>query len=520
MSDGPQRISVLIAAVGGQGGHILGEWLLAAARLADWQARGVGLPGLSQRGGATIYYLELAHGPEAEKTVFCPFPVSGDLDIILGQELLELVRAACRYGGDKCKIVGSTHRIYTVQERLTQQPELLSEGDARELLKGRCERAILFDASRAAREEGLDQVAANSVLLGALAASGFLPLSAECFEEAIRQTGPAPETNLRAFRAGVKAARQTLDAAASELRIAESAPYESAAERSLPRSIRRDIGYRAMAAVPQLTPIVSEAARQLTAYQSAAYARLYLAMVQAAFNLDIERNDGRYDLTAEFARVLAVRMTLEDMFRVAELKTDPNRFSQIRLELGAGSDEILHITDYLCPQVEQIVGALPDALARSLLRLLAPIRFRSLPMRVSTSSIPGYFLLRSMAALKFLRPLSWNFRQEEKWIRLYARRVMNCARADHELGVLAASAGELVKGYGDTRRKMLSCWNAFHDELISPMLEARATAPEILAAGREYLRLAFSSPEGPEAALRMARSAASQAGKPAPSPVS
>jgi indolepyruvate ferredoxin oxidoreductase beta subunit len=508
MSDGPQRISLLIAAVGGQGGHILGEWLLAAARLADWQARGVGLPGLSQRGGATIYYLEFAHGPQAEKAVFCPFPIPGDLDIILGQELLELVRAAFQYGGDKCKIVGSTHRIYTVPERLAQQAELLSERDAAELLKGRCERAILFDASRVARGEGLDQVAANSVLLGALAASDFLPLPAECFEEAIRQIGPAPETNLRAFRAGFKAARQTLDAAAPELSIGERARNESTAERSLPRSIRRDIGYRAVAAVPELAPIASEAARQLTAYQDTAYAQLYLARLQQVLNMDIERNDGRCDLTAEFARVLAVRMTFEDMFRVAELKTDPRRFSQIRLELGADRDEILHITDYLCPQVEQIVGALPDALARPLLRLLAPIRFRSLPMRVSTSSIPGYFLLRSMAALKFLRPLSWNFRQEEKWIRLYARRVMDCARADYELGVLAASAGELVKGYGDTRRKMLACWNAFHDELISPMLAAQAPMSEIVAAGREYLRLAFSSPEGPEAALRMARGAA------------
>jgi len=39
----------------------------------------------------------------------------------------------------------------------------------------------------------------QSVMLGALAASGRLPISAEAFEAAIKQDGKAVESNLRGF---------------------------------------------------------------------------------------------------------------------------------------------------------------------------------------------------------------------------------------------------------------------------------------------------------------------------------
>ena len=55
----PEVTTVYISAVGGQGGALLTEWLLAAARQMHYRAHAVGIPGMSQRGGATSYYVEI-----------------------------------------------------------------------------------------------------------------------------------------------------------------------------------------------------------------------------------------------------------------------------------------------------------------------------------------------------------------------------------------------------------------------------------------------------------------------------
>src|SRR6185295_11736842 len=62
---------------------------------------------------------------------------------------------------------------------------------------------LLFDMEAAARQCG---AIVNSVMLGALAGSGCLPIPVEAFEAAIEADGKAVESNLRGFRAGLAAA--------------------------------------------------------------------------------------------------------------------------------------------------------------------------------------------------------------------------------------------------------------------------------------------------------------------------
>ena len=65
---------------------------------------------------------------------------------------------------------------------------------------------LLFDMEAAARQAG---AIVNSVMLGAIAGSGRLPIPTEAFEAAIKADGKAVESNLRGFRAGLAAARST-----------------------------------------------------------------------------------------------------------------------------------------------------------------------------------------------------------------------------------------------------------------------------------------------------------------------
>ena len=56
MSDA-RLLSVLIPAVGGQGGGVLLDWLVGAALADGYPAHGTSIPGVAQRTGSTTYYV-------------------------------------------------------------------------------------------------------------------------------------------------------------------------------------------------------------------------------------------------------------------------------------------------------------------------------------------------------------------------------------------------------------------------------------------------------------------------------
>ena len=52
-------MTILLCALGGEGGGVLSEWLVAAARGAGFPVQSTSIPGVAQRTGATTYYLEI-----------------------------------------------------------------------------------------------------------------------------------------------------------------------------------------------------------------------------------------------------------------------------------------------------------------------------------------------------------------------------------------------------------------------------------------------------------------------------
>ena len=75
--------SVLIAALGGEGGGVLADWTLTAIRSAGYLAQSTSIPGVAQRTGATTYYIEYSTVPLSElgnrQPVFALTPVPGGL---------------------------------------------------------------------------------------------------------------------------------------------------------------------------------------------------------------------------------------------------------------------------------------------------------------------------------------------------------------------------------------------------------------------------------------------------------
>ena len=76
---------------------------------------------------------------------------------------------------------------------------------------------------------------------------------------------------------------------------------------------------------------------------------------------------GAGNLLKETARHLAVRMSFEDLIRVAQAKIDPARMQRISQELGAKPGEPYHVTEFLKPGIEEMCQVLPPRLARRII---------------------------------------------------------------------------------------------------------------------------------------------------------
>src|SRR5690349_13956726 len=119
-----QPITLLVCALGGEGGGVLTEWLVETARLAGYPAQATSIPGVAQRTGATTYYIEVFPVPRAQlggkRPVFSLAPVPGRLDAIVSSELLETSRqvAAGLVSPDRTLVLSSSSRVLTTIERM------------------------------------------------------------------------------------------------------------------------------------------------------------------------------------------------------------------------------------------------------------------------------------------------------------------------------------------------------------------------------------------------------------------
>ncbi len=65
MDKHPQPIKIAILAMGGEGGGVLADWIVDLGEHAGHWAQTTSVPGVAQRTGATIYYVELFPKPDA-----------------------------------------------------------------------------------------------------------------------------------------------------------------------------------------------------------------------------------------------------------------------------------------------------------------------------------------------------------------------------------------------------------------------------------------------------------------------
>jgi indolepyruvate ferredoxin oxidoreductase beta subunit len=450
-------IKLTIAALGGQGGGVLADWLIEIAEAEGYLVQSTSVPGVAQRTGATIYYLEFFPRAVAQRVgrepVMALMPVAGDVDCVLASELAEAGRAIQRglVTPDRTILISSTHRSYAIGEKSAMGQGAVDTEQLTDLVRSQAKRLVLFDMEETAERH---QSVISSVMLGALCGSGVLPFRKQTFQDAIQESGIAVKANRAAFEDACQSAQHGDGGftGKTESKLCRDIPAHSRTPALQPLLDR----IRRLPTAAQ--PLVLEGARRAIDYQDPAYAALFLDRIERIAALEARsRGDVRAGALLEAtARSLALWMSFEDTIRVADLKTRASRFVRVRNEVRADAGQLFGITEFMKPRVEEIAGTLPAGLGSWLLgspRARRWLRRWTGGRQIRTGTVGGFLTLHALGGFKRWRRSTLRFQEENARIEEWLGRIEQLAPDHYSLAVELARAQRLVKGYGETHER-------------------------------------------------------------------
>jgi indolepyruvate ferredoxin oxidoreductase beta subunit len=480
-----QATTILIAALGGEGGGVLAEWLVATATLAGYPAQSTSIPGVAQRTGATTYYVEIYPVPVAQLQGRVPvlslLPVPGCIDLLVSSELMETARTvqAGMASAERTTLLTSTGRTLTTVEKMGLGDGRFDSDRLLAVARQHSHRLIAFDMDTMAKGTMV-----SAVMLGAIAASGELPLAREQFEAVIRSAGVGIDASLLGF---TRAWNEIAAGAAGKAPHAEP---------------RQQITGSAIAGGPvdrfpeSTRDILEEGYRRLAEYQDAAYAGLYLERLErvlAAEHRVDAAGSGEFALTRETGRFLALWMAFDDIVRVADLKSRASRFARVHGEVAARDGDIVRIYDFFKPGIAEFCALLPAGIAKLLLGWDRRRQARGKPafavaLRVPAHGVIGFAILRVLAGLRGLRRLGTRYTEEQALIVNWLAAIERGAADSWTLAYEIALCGQLIKGYGATNER------------------GKANLKHVI--GQLAIGATFATPAERAAAIRKARDAA------------
>ena len=444
MSDGVTRI--LLAALGGEGGGVLMNWVVAAGRSAGHVVQATSVPGVAQRTGSTSYYIEVAP-LNATDTVLGLVPLAGRVDALVSSELVETARALSQgyVSPDRTTVVSSTARFYSTAEKINMADGRYQSENIHAALENMARKRFLLDLGRLASD---NNTFVSATMFGALAGSGALPWKAEVCRAVLDD-----ERSMAGFNAALEAVQTLAEGGQLER---ENLPAGSSRFTHLPDGLRE---------------VVAHGAERTEDYQDTAYRALFLQRVDqltAAANLKEQRV---LEAATEAVRRLALWMAYEDIARVADLKTRPERFERIREEVQLEPGQLLTVTEFMKPRAEEVADILPAGIGR---RVMAHAKrggwfpFLGSGRYIKSNGIFGYRLLRLTASLKHIRRRSLRYAEEQAAIEEWLGLVQTTLTRSHDFAAGLAELPRVLKGYSDTLLRGKRAYQRIMEEIVRP----------------------------------------------------
>ncbi|NRF67390.1 indolepyruvate ferredoxin oxidoreductase family protein [Aquincola sp. S2] len=290
---------LLITGVGGTGVITIGMLVTMAAHLERKQASILDFMGFAQKGGAVLSYVRLA--PSADQLNQVRIDTQ-QADAILACDLVVGASAdalgTVKHG--RTEILANTHELATAAAVRDPNADLHAGAllDKMRFAAGD-DRVATIDAQAIALKLLGDTMPSNMVMLGACWQRGLVPVGEAALMRALELNAVAVEDNKTAFALG---------------RLAVAAP--AALQR-----LAGDAAAPPPAAGTALDALIERRAAFLTAYQDAAYARRYRALVERVRAAERPLS-AELRLTEAVARSYAKLLAIKDEYEVARLYTD------------------------------------------------------------------------------------------------------------------------------------------------------------------------------------------------------
>ncbi|MDH4583180.1 indolepyruvate ferredoxin oxidoreductase family protein [Pseudomonas sp. BN415] len=311
--------NILLPGVGGSGVTTVGALLGMAAHIEGKGCTVLDQAGLAQKFGPVITHIRIA---AKQDDIYAVRIAAGETDLLLGCDLVVAAseEALAKLNDRIAHAVVNSHEAATAE--FTRNPDAQVPGQAmREALVEAVGEAKthFVDATRLATRLLGDSIATNLFMLGYAYQRGLVPISADAIDKAIELNGVSVTLNQQAFLWGRRAAH---DLTAVE-KLAKPAEVEA------PRC-------------ETLEEIVQYRVDHLRAYQDAAYAERYRALVER-----VRKADSSEDklLTRAVARYYAKLLAYKDEYEVARLYSD----ATFRKQLDAQFQGDYHLEFHLAP---------------------------------------------------------------------------------------------------------------------------------------------------------------------------
>jgi indolepyruvate ferredoxin oxidoreductase len=445
-----QTYNIIVTGVGGTGVVTIGGILGMAAHL---EGRGVGvldMAGLAQKGGAVFSYMRIAENPDAIHAIRV---AAGRADLVLGGDIVvagtRKILAAVKHGATQ--MVVNTAEFMPGEFTRNADFSLPSERLKRTIVADAgADNTHFINAGGIANALFGQSIGANMFMVGYAYQLGAIPLSAAAIEKAIELNGEAVAMNRAAFHWGRRAA---VDRATVEKLVKPATAIASDARRlseSFAETVERRVKF-------------------LTAYQNAAYAARYRALVDEVKATEAARAPGHCELTEAVARYLFKLMAYKDEYEVARLYTDGAFLKQVETEFDGDNLRFeFHLAPPLLARRDKTTG---------------------LPRKMSFGPwlLPVFRLLAKFKGLRgtpfdpFGRSLE---RQNERKLigdyeAMLEEVLAGLTPDNHHVAVALAAIPEKVRGFGHVKQQHLTAAKADAAALLE---QFRSGAPMLLKA--------------------------------------
>ncbi|MFO1049937.1 MAG: indolepyruvate ferredoxin oxidoreductase family protein [Geminicoccaceae bacterium] len=456
---------ILITGVGGTGVVTIGAILCMAAHLEGKGVTALDMAGLAQKGGSVWSHVRLAADPGQ---LWAPRIAAGEADAVIGCDIVVTVgdeSLAKMQQGRTRAVVNSdssvtSEFVRTVAEQARtgdldryRDPEFPTQAMEDQIVDAVGPQAAWFlDASRLATALMGDAIATNMFMLGCAWQRELVPLGEAAILQAIELNGAAVALNTAAFLWGRRAAHDPA-AVESSATPRDALPDQQRLSASLDELVERRVAY-------------------LTAYQDAAYAERYRALVERARRAEAERVPGSEALAMAVARNLHKLMAYKDEYEVARLYSDTDFLARVGAMFEGDWKLKFHLAPPLLAGPDPITGE-PEK------QTYGPWMLRAFRLLARLKRVRGTWLD------PFGRTAER--RQERQLVLDYEALIPELLAAltpdNHATAVELAAIPDRIRGFGPVKERFLR--------------HAKSREAELLAAFR-----AGAEPRGAEAATR------------------